>query len=138
MRYKNNKQFVVIRLDEDDEIIESLCAICKKEKIQSALVSGIGALKKAEIGHYNNEKMYDREKIEGSLEIISLSGNMALLDAQPSIHVHVALGLKNFSVVGGHLFKGKVGPTCEITLIPLGIRIKRKPDEETKLNLQTF
>jgi len=138
MRYKNTKEFVIIRLDEDEEIIGSLCTICKKEKIQSALVSGIGALKKAEIGHYNKEKMYDREKIEGYLEIISLSGNITLLDSKPSAHVHAALGPKNFNIVGGHLFNGIVGPTCEITLIPLGIRIQRKPDKKTKLNLQSF
>lgn len=42
MDYKKMGDFYYIRMDKGDEIIENLLTICKKEKIKSAIFSGIG------------------------------------------------------------------------------------------------
>lgn len=139
MQYKKSNYEIVIRLDDGDEIIESLKTICRKEKIESGLISGIGAARKAEISHYNTkEKKYNRKKFEGMLEIISLSGNIALLNGEPAPHLHVAISKHDFSTLSGHLMSAEVYPTCEIVLTPIHTRIERKKDEKTGLNLQYF
>jgi len=126
----------VIRLDQGDEIIGSLKSICRKEKVESALVSGLGACRKAEIAHYDTkEKRYHNKKFEGMIEIVSLTGNMASLKGEPIAHLHAALGLADFSVVGGHVVSMEVNPTCEIAITPLHTKIERSFDEKSGLNL---
>jgi len=139
MEYRRSEREIIIRLDEGDEIISSLKAVCRKEKVESALVSGIGAARKAEIAHYDTkERKYNSKKFEGMLEIVSLSGNIAMLDGEIVPHLHLAISRDDFSTVSGHLMSAEIAPTCEIALFPYGSKIERKFDGKTGLNLQRF
>lgn len=139
MDYRRTERFIVMRLDDGDEIVSCLKSVCKKESITGALVSGIGAARKAEIAHYDTkERKYNTKKHEGMLEIVSLSGNIALLNGEPTPHLHIAISRHDYSTLSGHLMSAEVYPTCEITLTPLGLNIERKHDEKTGLNLQRF
>ncbi len=139
MEYKRTEREILIRLDEGDEIIASLKAVCRKEGVQSALVSGIGAARKAEIAHYDTrEKKYNVRKFEGMLEIVSLNGNMATLDGEPAAHLHVCISKHDYSTLSGHLMSAEVSPQCEIFLLPYKAKVTRKHDDKTGLNLQHF
>lgn len=139
MKYKKGARFIAARLEPGEEIISSLKSICKKEKIKSAFFNAIGAAKKADIAHYNPKtKKYKIKKLTGALEIVSLNGNVAMLKGEPAIHAHVCFSIPDFSTLSGHLMKAEVYPTCEIVLTPLDIRIERKFDKKTGLNLQSF
>jgi predicted DNA-binding protein with PD1-like motif len=135
MKYKNSGKDIVVRLDERDEIIDTLSSICKVESVDGALVMGIGAAKYVEIGHWNpKEKKYETQKFEGLLEIVSLSGNITMMNGEPVIHIHIAIGTEDFSTKSGHLIKAEVYPTCEIVLLPIDASTREK-DEKTGLNL---
>ncbi|HSB47646.1 MAG TPA: PPC domain-containing DNA-binding protein [Candidatus Bilamarchaeum sp.] len=139
MEYKRGSNRVVLRLDDGDEIVASLKAVCRKEGIESALVSGIGAARKAELAHFDTkEKKYNTKKFEGMLEIVSLSGNIALLKGEAVPHIHMCISRHDFSTISGHLMSAEIYPTCEIVIIPHGIRVERRFDEKTGLNLQGF
>jgi predicted DNA-binding protein with PD1-like motif len=139
MDYRKGKNGIVIRLDENDEIIASVIDVCKKENIKSAMLHGIGAGKKFAISHFDTLEMhYHTRTFEGVLEIVTLSGNISLIGEEPSAHIHVVLGKEDFTSVGGHLVEGIANPTCEITIIPLDIKVERVKDERTGLNLQKF
>ena len=139
MDYRRSGHEIVLRLDEDEEIVESIASICKKENIESALVSAVGAVKKAELAHFDaKEKRYNKKVFEGMFEIASLSGNIAMLDGELVAHLHIVIADTDFSTYGGHLMKGIANPTCEIVILPLETKIKRAKDEKTGLNLQTF
>jgi hypothetical protein len=139
MEYRNNGKQVLVRLDDGDEIVSSLKGICRKKNVRSALVSGIGAARRAEIAHYDTkEKRYNTKKFEGMLEIVSLSGNIALLNGEPVPHLHIAISRSDFSTLSGHLMSAEIYPTCEIVLTPLKSDIERKRDDKTGLNLQRF
>jgi len=139
MDYRKSGREIVLRLDEDEEMVESITAICKKENIESALVSAVGALKKAELGHFDTkERKYNTKVFEGMFEIASLNGNIAVLNGEPLAHLHIVIADTDFSTHGGHLMKGVVNPTCEIVILLLETKIKRAKDEKTGLNLQTF
>ncbi len=139
MDYRKSGRELVIRLDEDEEIVKSIISICKKENIESALVSGVGAVKKAELAHFDTkEKKYNKKTLEGMFEIASLSGNVAMLDGEPLAHLHIVIADTDFSTYGGHLMEGIANPTCELVVLPLETKIKRAKDEKTGLNLQRF
>ncbi|MEW6722686.1 MAG: PPC domain-containing DNA-binding protein [Candidatus Micrarchaeota archaeon] len=139
MEYKRNEQRILVRLDPGDEIISSLKEVAKAEGVEGAFVNGIGAARKAELAHYDTKaKKYNTKKFEGMLEIISLSGNLALLENEPVAHLHIAISMHDFSTVSGHLMSAEIYPTCEIVIVPYGIRIDRRHDEKTGLNLQRF
>ena len=139
MEYKMTDREILIRLDEGDEVVSSLKDLCRKESIHSAFVSGIGAARKAEIAHYDTkEKKYNVKRFEGMLEIVSLNGNMAMLDGEPAAHLHVCISRHDYSTLSGHLMSAEVSPQCEIFMLPYKAKVTRKHDEKTGLNLQTF
>ncbi|MBI5223655.1 DNA-binding protein [Candidatus Micrarchaeota archaeon] len=139
MDYIKGQGTVIVRLDDGDEIVESIKKICKEEKIQSAHVSAIGAAKKVEISHYNTiEKKYNVIKLQGMLEIVSLSGNVSILNNEPNAHLHIILSMEDYSTRAGHLMKAEAYPTCEIVILPLGAKIERVHDDKTGLNLMAF
>jgi len=130
---------VNIRLDAGDELIASLLEICGKERIGNAMFWGIGACMKADIGHYDPEKKeYHNKVLEGKMEIISLTGNVTMADDAPLIHAHIALGLQDFSMQGGHVNMVEVDPTCEVVLMPIEGKVQRELDEKTGLKAQRF
>jgi uncharacterized protein len=58
-----------------------------------------------------------------------------LYDDAPFFHVHVALGLRDGSARGGHLFEAVVRPTVELVLTTFAGPVRRKIDRETGLPL---
>jgi len=139
MEYKKGKDAIIIRLDEGDEIITSLKAVCRKEKIKGGLISGIGAASIVELGSYNPKtKRYPSKRYEGHLEIVSLSGNVATRYGLPGPHMHAVIGLNDFSAKAGHLFRAVINPSCEILIIPLKTAMKRSRDEKSELFLLDF
>lgn len=49
MDYKKIGETYYIRMDRDDEVIANILDVCKKESITSAVFSGIGGCKSAEL-----------------------------------------------------------------------------------------
>ena len=139
LEYKRSGDTIAIRLDEGDELVASLKEACRKEKVTSALVSGIGAVRKAEIAHFDPDtKEYHIKKLEGKLEIVSLSGNIAMHEGEAVPHLHIALSMRDFSTTSGHLMNAEIRPTCEIVLLLHNVKIRREHDDKTGLNLQRF
>ena len=71
-------------------------------------------------------------------EIASLIGNISQKDGKPFLHIHTVLCDENFTCIGGHLKEAKVGATCEVHLIDLGMNIERKYDNGIGLKLLDF
>ena len=49
------------------------------------------------------------------MEVLSLIGELSLTDADPQIHAHVVLGRAEATARGGHLIRGIVRPTLEVS-----------------------
>ena len=127
---------MILRLEKDQEIVQSLIEHCEKNKIVSAWITGIGAISEAQVALYDlNKKEYFRKTLPGPLEIISLIGNIGTMDNKTVTHLHIALGNKDFEVFGGHLDKAIVAATCELRIEPLDTQIIREYNEEIGLNL---
>ena len=139
MEYKNYGDITVARLDKGDEIVKSIIDIAAKEGIKTGFFSAIGATDNFEVGVFNLETNgYDRKSYTGNHEITELSGNITTLDGKPYVHAHINCAGKDGSLVGGHLFEGKISLTCEIFITKVDGEIARKFDSEIGINKFTF
>jgi predicted DNA-binding protein with PD1-like motif len=126
----------IIRLDAGEKIVESLKSLCKQDRIGAGVLSGLGAVSQAELGWFDPDaKEYRTTRIQEPCEIVSLCGNVSLLDGEPHLHCHIALGDKTFGVRGGHLREAVVSATCEVFLTRFFEEIGRKKDGRSGLYL---
>lgn len=118
------------------EIMKGLLAFARKHDLVAGHLTGIGAIGGAEIGYFDPEtNAYLRHRKDGQAELLSLAGNLALNDNEPFFHIHVALGLRDGSARGGHLFEATVRPTVELVLTTVPRPQRRTIDRETHLPL---
>lgn len=136
MRYFVFGPTYFIRLDEGERVIESLRTLCEQDKITAGFLNGLGAVREAELGWFDREAKDHRTlRIEEPCEIVSLYGNVSVLDGQPFLHCHIALADSAFGVRGGHLREAVVSATCEITLTRFFDEIVRRRDGATGVYL---
>jgi len=136
MRYSVLGTNYVIRLDTGEKIVATLLALCERDRIGSGFFNGLGAVGAAELGHFDPATGgYSWTKLSGSYEIVSLYGNITVVDGRPFLHAHAALRDGEFNVRGGHLREAVVSVTCEVTLTRFKDDIGRKKDEATGLFL---
>lgn len=141
MEYRKADNRIYIRLDKDGEIIASLAAVCLKEKIGSAVFSGIGACDYVIVGTYVGEKHeYLRHPVKGMLEMTSLNGNVTTMkDGSLHTHAHAMFAYldgEDMKSVGGHLLTARICYTGEIIMEPMaGPVIGRKHDPRTGIEI---
>lgn len=144
MEYKKIGEAYYIRMDRDDEVIANILDVCRKESIPSAVFSGIGGCKSAELQVFIPETgSFENEKIEGMLELESMNGNVVSDDdGQLCHHTHALFTYKRdgqHGIAGGHLKSTTVLYTAEIELRPtVGGAIGRKFDPETGTGFWKF
>ena len=144
MEYKKIGETYYIRMDRDDEVIANILEVCNKESISSAVFSGIGGCKSAELQVFIPETgNFETETIEGMLELVSINGNVVSDDdSQLFHHTHALFTFKKdgqHGIAGGHLKSTTVLYTVEIELRPtIGGAIRRKFDPETGTGFWNF
>ena len=117
MQYEKVEKDYFINIAKDEKVIETLTGFCKERGIRNAKLSGIGAVKKTEIGAYDlPEKEYIKKEYPEILELLSFEGNVSLKDGEPFIHAHVVLSDHQMKTFGGHLFETTVGVAGEFFL----------------------
>jgi predicted DNA-binding protein with PD1-like motif len=117
-------------------VMNGLLAFAKKHELVAGHLSGIGAISDAEIGYFDPQtNTYLRNQQKAQAEVLSLNGNLALNEGAPFFHVHVALGMRDGSARGGHLFEMTVRPTVELVLTTSPRPVRRTIDRETDLPL---
>ena len=144
MDYRKYGDAVYIRMDRGDEIIGGILDVCRKEKIMSAIFSGIGGCGKAYIQTFIPETgEFEMNELTGMLELVSMNGNVVTDDAGEYYHhTHALFSYKDgeqHCVAAGHIKAMIVSYTAEIELRPvIGGTIGRKYDEETGTGFWDF
>ncbi|MEX0913148.1 MAG: PPC domain-containing DNA-binding protein [Candidatus Paceibacterota bacterium] len=138
MKYTRDKDIYVIRIDRGEEVIDSLVNFCLEEGIDNAVFSGIGAVSSLSCGYYNlEEKKYYFSQYETMLEAVSLTGNVALKEGRPFVHVHGVFTGTDNQAFGGHIEKMTAGVVVELVLQKLSTSIRRELEEDIGLALLT-
>lgn len=126
----------ILRFDRGEDVIDALKQFAIKEKIGAATFSGLGATDEISISWFDpDEKQYHDHLLTKKLEIVSLNGNIALLDGQPIVHAHGSFSDVELHNRSGHVKKLIVSATCEVSLIAMNGEITRTFDEQSGLYL---
>lgn len=116
--------------------MSKLKKFAEENKITAASFSIIGAAKEVELAWYDVDvKEYTTKTLKEKLEIVSMLGNVGVMDKDTIVHSHGVFSNKEMQTMGGHINKVIVAAACEITLQKLKGTIKREYSEEIGLNL---
>ena len=122
------ERIYVLVLAAGEEAFAAISAFAAKEGLQGASLTAIGAFARAEVGWFDfDRKDYKRIPVDEQCEVLSLIGDIALGDdGKPSLHAHTVLGLSDGTTRGGHLLKGVVHPTLEVTVVETPAHLHRR------------
>jgi len=116
----------LVRLERGEEIHATLKTFCQQHAITAGWLTGIGAVRQAELGYFHRErKDYSWKKIDTDHELTSLMGNISLKDGETWLHLHATLSDEHFQVIAGHLRSGVISVTGEIIIHPLPGMVSR-------------
>jgi len=125
-----------IVLAKGDEVMSGLTDFARQNKVTSASFTAIGAFSRASVAWFDRtKKEYKLIPIEQQVELISMVGNIALVNDRPAVHTHVSLGSPDGTVRGGHLVEADVFPTLELFMTVYPTALHKQPDEATGLEL---
>jgi len=126
----------LVRAEHDSNLVQFLTELAEKKGIITATFTAIGALKRAKLEFYDQEKHEYREiTLDSPHEIASCVGNISVKDGRPFVHAHAVLADKNGNTKAGHLLEGVVF-AAEVHLRELkGAKLARKYDKVTGLSL---
>lgn len=113
-----------------EEFVAGLREFAGQQGIQAGRFTGIGAFQSAELAYFDwSTKAYTKIPVPDQVEVLVLAGDLALKDGRPEPHVHVVLGRRDGSTLGGHLVSATVRPTLELMLESGGALIRRHDPE---------
>lgn len=137
MKFKRIHNGYIIKIEKGEEIVETITKFCEDNNIKSGCINGIGGTDNVTINYYDLEKKsYITKIFKGkNYEIISLNGNVAVMEEKVILHIHIALGDSDYNVFGGHLKSAIIAITGEIIINLTDDVVHRKFDNEFKLNL---
>jgi predicted DNA-binding protein with PD1-like motif len=119
------------------DLIQELRQFVHQEDINLAWLSGVGDVSRANLRYYNQEeKVWIDIDLDKHLQVVSLTGNVSLLNGGPTVHMHIALADEEGRCYGGHVGPNTIVFNMEILLTALnGPPVMRKLDSDTGLTL---
>ena len=131
------RRVIVGKIEPDEDIIDSITDLVKTQNITSGFINIIGALKKITIGFFDlNSMKHNFKTFDEDVELISCTGNISYKDGEPVIHLHVAIGREDFSLIGGHLSQPSiVSITGEVFIFEIAEKLNRAIDPKFGLTL---
>jgi predicted DNA-binding protein with PD1-like motif len=129
------RSFVLV-FETGDEAMAGLNRFAREEAISAARFTAIGAFSHVVLGYFDwQRKEYERIPVEEQVEVLALTGDVALERDEPAVHVHVVVGRRDGSTRGGHLLEGRVRPTLEVMLVEAPTHLRKRVDAESGLAL---
>lgn len=129
------RTFVLV-FEHGDRLAEPLLEFLKQEQVTAARLSGLGALEWVKLGYFDWEtKEYEQHEISDQVELLAMTGDVALKDGEPQVHAHVVVGCRDTTTRGGHLLDAVVRPTLELIVEDAPAHLHKAVDAETGLAL---
>lgn len=124
--------------EEGDEVLEGLLEVARSEGLKASHLTAIGAFSDVTLSYFDWEtKDYRDNPVREQVEVVSLVGDIARSegDDEPKLHLHVVIGKRDGSAMGGHLREAHVRPTLEVVITETPDHLVRRHDPETGLAL---
>ncbi|MGI6220364.1 MAG: PPC domain-containing DNA-binding protein [Coriobacteriales bacterium] len=144
MDYRKLGDAYYIRMDRGDEVLSSILRICREENVACATYTGIGGCSSVEVAVFDPvEQAFRTERIEGMLEMVSITGSVFAGDGnEMHQHAHAQFSYVEqgeHRMIGGHVKATTFLYTAEIVLRPVqGGTITGRRDAETGTFLWNF
>ena len=136
MEYQRFGNQYVLKLDPGEEVMSALVNFASSENIRGGYFMAFGAFSKVKLRYFDVQSdQYKDHELDQQVEVVSLMGNIALVDGHPMIHMHTAVADGQNRTYSGHIGMGIVRPTLELFLTRLDGEIHRTKDPETGLEL---
>ena len=132
----NGQRTFAIVFEMDNEMISGLERFTKEQQLLGSHFTAIGELSRVTLEFFQRENMeYKKIPVNEQVEVLSLTGNIAIKGDGYKVHAHVVLGRADGSALGGHIQEARVWPTLEVVLVEEPAYLRRTIDEETGLAL---
>jgi uncharacterized protein len=129
------KNYAII-LAKGDEVMSGLTDFARQNKVTSASFTAIGAFSHATVAWFDDSrKEFKLIPIEQQVELVSMIGDIALVNDQPAVHTHVAVASSDGTVRGGHVINAFVFPTLELFMTVYPTPLHKESDKATGLKL---
>ena len=129
------KIFVLV-LDTGDEVVTTLTAFVKDKRIAAGFLTGVGGFGDYVLGFFDHAaKDHRRLPVTGQVEVLSLTGDVAMKGDEPMVRLHAVVGLPDGTTRGGRLLEAHVWPTLEVVLTESPKYLSRRYDPDTGLAL---
>lgn len=136
MQQFDSTDSTVLVLRRSEELHEQLKTYALAHDFKAAWLTGLGGAMRATLGYYNfDTQEYQWRDFDDNLEILSLVGNMSIVDGKPFWHVHGTFSGPEYQVIGGHVKSLVIGLTGELHITALDAGMTRQHDDETGLKL---
>jgi len=134
MRIQRFDERFIVRIEAGERVVATLLDGLRREGVGFANLSRQGL--SARLGFWKPDQRADDDReFDEQLEVVSFVGNASVRDGEPFLHLHVALGRADLSVVGGHLDEAVVHPAIEVWLRTEDVDLQRRRDPATGLDL---
>lgn len=139
MKWMKNGELFWVRLDQGEEVMETLVRFLEAAGLAAASITGIGALKNTELAFFDARRhKYTNRTFPMDLELVSFLGNATFVEGKRFVHAHAVLSGADFKCVAGHFLSGVVAVTMECQVIPGDTEIHRQFNEAVGLNLMNI
>lgn len=127
----------IFRIQKGKDLMEALTDFCHDNQIKCGIINGIGALENATLSSYDQaKKKYDKRVVAKPMEMVSLMGNVSIMDNRANVRADVVLVDAEGNMDGGQLTAGTKVFVAEVYIQELvGEPKVRKQDKVTKLNI---
>jgi predicted DNA-binding protein with PD1-like motif len=134
---QNGARTYVVILETGDEVSNTLKTFAAEQKLHASSLKAIGALSGAKLGWFNWEtKKYETAAdLHEQLEVLSLIGDIAVYEGNPTVHAHMVVGKRDGTAHGGHLMEAYVRPTLEVILTESPAYLRKVLDPESGIPL---
>jgi uncharacterized protein len=130
------KTFILV-FSTGDELTTGLRQFADEHKLSAASFKAVGALSSVRLAWLSWErKRYEPSvSLDEQVELLSLIGDVALLQGKPVVHAHAVIGKQDGTAHGGHLLAAHVRPTCEVVLTESPARLQKFIDADSGIAL---
>jgi predicted DNA-binding protein with PD1-like motif len=123
-------------LDSGEEVVSLLQQFVHDNNLSAGRITAAGAFSSTTLGYfYWNRKEYEKIWIDEPVEVLALTGDIALQNGEPRIQLRAVVGKLDGSAHGGHVLVAHVKPTLEVILTELPPYMKRSFDPDSGLPL---
>jgi uncharacterized protein len=119
-----------------DEPYAGLTQFAAQHHIRSGHFTAIGGFSDARLAWFDlDKKMFRVIPIDSQVEVVSLVGDIALLDGKPQVHMHCVVAYPDGTTRGGHILGAHVSPLLEVFVTADPVKLVKKRDPSHGLTL---